>query len=292
MSSWVDQFAEYHGFSMPQWWQHGESLVTAVLESKNSVDKDFGNVDDFILNSEPSLGVLFHMCGRVYEHVAAAMVCFATSNGASAEILARVAMEASVNVRYILIQDRNSMFLAWLRSYLQEDERQVEKWVKEAEHSNAGDIEIHIDRIASRRKVKLLRSQFVKVLEHEFREYSTIDDSLKFAKNISDRFTAVGEQFAYRVAYARLSSQTHMDAEDTINYMVAKLSGNQRQMEQMGLETVAFSDYMIHLGSHFYLKMLKEFVTTFDLLESAQVIESSERQIVDQMSDIGDQWNW
>ena len=70
-------------------------------------DLQLAQAADNVVASEPTYGVILHMCDRTYEHVAAAITCIATANAATAEVTARVAIEASTNIRFIMESDRN-----------------------------------------------------------------------------------------------------------------------------------------------------------------------------------------
>jgi len=81
-----------------------------------------------VIETEPAFGVLCQLTERAYEHAAASVVCFLTKNAATAEVAARVAIESTVNIRFILSGDRNSLLLAWLRAYVDHDTKQIDLW--------------------------------------------------------------------------------------------------------------------------------------------------------------------
>jgi hypothetical protein len=113
-----------------------------------------------------TISFLEHLLDRAYEHVAASVVCFATKNGATAEVAARAAMEVSTNVRYILAGDSNARLLAWLRAFLEQDRKQINNWERAlSNHTGNGGSSGQIRR---RRLVLKQREEFVKSLEQQY----------------------------------------------------------------------------------------------------------------------------
>ena len=100
--------------------------------------------------TEPTIGFINHLLERAYGHVFAAIVCFATPNAATAEVAARVGMETSANIRYMLAGDRNSRFLDWLQAYIEQDRRQIKYWVRENSNRPKAEAEVHREGIETR----------------------------------------------------------------------------------------------------------------------------------------------
>jgi len=109
--------------------------------------------------------------------------------------------------------------------------------------------------------------------------------------NIADRFESIGESVSYRTTYARLSSQTHADAEDTINYIVFQCIGDEELSGQMGKETIAFSEYLIAYGIYFYLLAMKQLCEAFSL-QAAKALEDGIGEAVARMQEINAEWHW
>jgi hypothetical protein len=60
---------------------------------------------------------------------------------------------------------------------------------------------------------------------------------------------------------------------------------------QMALETLAFSEYLVHYGAVFYLKALLLYTAVFGD-STAEEIGEKIRVIVTQMEAIGTNWGW
>lgn len=289
MSDAASEFASHHGLSFEQWpW--GKTLLGSFLAGRDSLEQAMAHVSEQIVNGEPSFGLLNQLSERAAEHIGGAVSCFATKSAASAELAARAAIEVSVNVRFMLDGDRNSRVVAWIRDFVHNDEKQIVQWEKALTHLSEVEKQVCTPRIATRRTLLGVRKGWLESAEIEFAQFGQLNLKEPWP-NVAERFRAIGEEVAYRTAYARLSSQTHGDAEDTLNYIFFKLMGDEQLIVQMAEETVAFSQYLIGYSVYYYLIAMKHFCETFKLTEGGG-IESSLREVLRAMNEIGDSWNW
>jgi hypothetical protein len=150
----VKVFEQYHLITIPDVWDRGYTLVDSVLNARDESTSVLASASEEKLVAKPTIGIIEQLLDRAYEHVAASVVCFATKNGATAEIAARAAMEASTNVRYILAGDRNSRVLAWLRAFLVQDSKQINNWERALSNHSANEAEVHREGIQRRRRVR------------------------------------------------------------------------------------------------------------------------------------------
>jgi hypothetical protein len=200
-------------------------------------------------------------------------------------------MEASTNVRYILADNRNSRFLAWLRYFLAQDLKQINNWAQALSNYPDNETEVHWEGTQRRRLVWAQREKYVKRLEQEFENIGVNRGDEIWPNSITRRFEAIGESVSYRTAYARMSSQTHADAEDTISYFSFKALGDEQLLTQMSLETLAFSEYLVHYGAHFYLEALARYSVVF-ADSTAEKIRKESAFIITQVETIGNEWGW
>ncbi|MDQ3009980.1 MAG: DUF5677 domain-containing protein [Acidobacteriota bacterium] len=287
----VDYFEGHHAITIPSWWPQGRSLLLALLSAREAAKDALGSVPSSVLSTEPTFGLLLHLSDRVYEYVAASIVCFATANGATAEVAARVAIESSVNIRFILGGDRNSLALAWLRHYVIEDAKQINQWEKLLPSMSIEERKEHEPSINTRRRLNQIRSNFLTQSEKEFGALAAIDLTAEWPRSIAQRFAPIGEAAAYRTAYARLSSQTHADAEDTISYIMATCLGDNSLLERMAEETRAFSEFLLAYGAYFYLLALKKLCETYRTSIPAE-LDSGTQQMLSHMREISTTWQW
>jgi hypothetical protein len=138
--------------------------------------------------------------------------------------------------------------------------------------------------------VGALWEEVVKQLEEEFATIG-VNCSETWPGRIATRFEAIGESISYYTAYTRLSSRTHTDAEDTISLIYFKALGDEQLLMQMALETLAFSEYLVHYGAEFYLRALLLYTAVFGD-STAEEIGEDIGVIVTQMEAIGTEWGW
>ena len=276
--------------TMPPWWPRGRELLLALLSARAATKDTLASAPQSLPQTEPTLGLLCQLAERAYEHVAASLVCFATKNAATAEVAARVAIESSVNIRFILSGDRNSLALAWLRAYVTHDTKQIDLWEKQLDSVPLDEKKEYVPRISARRQVNRYRRDFLVQSEKEFRSFGPLELEARWP-SVADRFESIGEGIAYRTTYARLSSQTHADAEDTLNYIVFKCIGDDGLLLKMSKETVAFSEFLIAYGVYFYLLAMKTLCETFRL-PAPTALERSITRAVAHMEENRATWGW
>lgn len=286
----VKAFEEYHGVDIPEWWDRGRTLVRSVRGARDASRDALRSASEEKQITEPTIGFLDHLLDRAYEHVAASVVCFATGNIATAEVAARAAMETSANIRYILVGDRNSRFLTWLRAFIEEDKKQIRNWETALPTCSDDEAKLHREGIERRRSRLANNEELVKQLELEFLSAGFDPNGEKWPK-IAGRFEAIGELVSYRTAYARMSSQTHADAEDTISFILSKVHGDDQSMLRMASETMAFSEYLIHYSARFFVEALGQYDAVFAGTPSDKTISGIDAINV-QMAAIGESWGW
>jgi hypothetical protein len=188
---------------------------------------------------------LLNLLQRNFEHVDASIVAFVSGCGSSAEIIARAAVEFSVNIIYILAGDRGARLIAYFNHYLDGVDRQIERWRSEIDQLTPDQAKIHNLGIKQRRAANDVLRQWVSALGvHSMEPWPT---------QIEQRFRAIGASSDYRTFYARMSSEAHADAEETLRYFVAKVTANDSLLEAMALETVWTSRFYIYFAASFFL---------------------------------------
>jgi hypothetical protein len=278
--------------TIPDWWDRGRALIRSILKARDASTGVLTLATEEKLVAEPTIGVLDHLLDRAYKHVAASVVCFATKNSATAAIAARAAMQVSTNVRYILAGDRNSRFLAWLRDFLVHDLKQINSWERALSNYSDDEAEDHRERIHRRLLVRAQWEELVKRLEQEFESIGVDHSDEVWPSRIERRFEVIGELISYRTVYARMSSQTHANAEETISYFFSKALGDEQLLRQMSLETLAFSEYLVHYGAHFYLEALGRYDAVFGDSTAERNVGKECSSIFAQMEAIGNEWGW
>ena len=165
---------------------------------------------------DPAVALLLNMLDRNFEHAEASIVAFVSGCTASAEVVARAAVESSVNIIYILSGDRPSRLLAYFHHYLDGVDRQVKNWQRQAAGLHPDDASIHQAGIDQRLVANNdLRRFVVEAFEGVRKE--------PWPKSIEERFLQIDEGLSYRTFYARMSSEVHADAEETLRHFWGKI---------------------------------------------------------------------
>ena len=95
----------------------------------------------------------------------------------------------------------------------------------------------------------------------------------RWPKKIEDRFSECGLAIDYRTVYARMSSETHADAEETVRFLLGKLSGDPKILEQMALETTSFSRYLMYFAVLFFLQASLAYACSYKLSETQEFLK-------------------
>jgi hypothetical protein len=195
------------------WWAWGGGIYASF----NAVNSAYATLDDIQL-SDPTVGVLLTMLHHNFEHVEAAILAIVTGHGSSAEVVARASNEASITILYILAGDSMDRLRAHFDDYFSTVDGQVRKWEATIRDLPDSEQAIHLEFANRRRAANTLIRTRIAQMFGEPREH--------WPKKISDRFGEVGLALDYRTVYARMSSETHADAEETVRYIIGKLRRN------------------------------------------------------------------
>jgi hypothetical protein len=246
------------------------------------VNEAYARADDGVLN-DPAVGLLLNMLHRNFEHVEAAVVAFVTGCGASAEVVARAATESSINILYILAGERAPRLHAYFEHYLDEVDRQVEKWRGQIVDLPPQAAAIQVQGAEKREAAndglrQLIRSVMGSPME-------------RWPKSLEKRFSGLGHGLAYRTFYARMSSETHADAEETLRYFVGRLHNDPTLLEAMALETTWTTRLYIHYAVSLFLKASIAYVESYSLKAAqaylAKALADVDRELIDIGAHVG-----
>src|SRR5207237_411963 len=80
---------------------------------------------------------------RNFEHAEACVAAFVSGCGSAAEVVARAAVESSVNIIYILGGDRTARLFAYFNHYFEGVDRQVKQWQTAVSHLSSEEADAH-----------------------------------------------------------------------------------------------------------------------------------------------------
>lgn len=197
------------------------STIQVALECAAEANNLGYNYIAHIDNKTEKDGFIVHthlnLIGRIYEQIEGMLTCVATQSYTSAEALARVVQEASINLMYMAMKGDERTITAFMAKWHDEHIRKLNEWKKEIADREYSDqviplIDGRISAIGHYSKyIELAKSTF----SVEEKEYNDL-----WWNSLFKRFDALGKAGDYFTIYHRLSGSSHMTAEDTISHMM------------------------------------------------------------------------
>jgi len=206
------------------------------------LQSSFASANAALLN-DPTSGLLLNMLNRNFEAVDGAVLAFVTGCGPTSELSSRASIEFSASIAYILLGDRRRRLLSYFKDYIGQAQLQARKWREAIPNLPPAVHAEHDKGVALRQEGNDALAWVVERIRETFGIGA--QDSIEAWPKVAGRFEAIGSSDHYRTVYARLSSQTHSDAEETLRYFVGKISGNETLFNQMAIETVEFTRMML-----------------------------------------------
>jgi hypothetical protein len=272
----VREFAERHHM------QAGEHLAREVLPIRAVslanllINAGYASLGDDML-ADPAVGLLLNMIHRNFSLADGAILAFATECGEIAEVAARASVESSVNIAYIVLGEPADRIRAYFDHYFATVEKQVNSW-------NAGIGALSAAEANAHRKAVAQRKESNAVLRAAI-EGSSKPASERWPRTIEDRFKALGHAVAYRTIYARMSSEVHGDAEETLRYLVGKLA-NEAQFEAMALETVWTTRLYVHYAVSWFVRASIMYALRYGLADAVRHLDPEFRAVETEMVEI------
>lgn len=263
----LDDFIKNHYILLTGLVQREIPAIYWTLRARREINNSLSSrVKDLII--EPTWGLLLSMLDRVFEHVEGSIIAFVTGSPASAEVIARTVVESALNVMYIL-DDRINRLNQYFSYYINQERKELKKWSDLAIKMEKKEAHIHNLHIEQKRQVLDTIETFVNKSNEQigFKNASGV-----WPKTIAERFKLLGFETSYRTVYAAMSSQTHNDAEDLLNYFIFVSSGNKELLERGGIETVNFSRLLMYIGVHYYIEATHRYAKSFGLDEAIPIM--------------------
>lgn len=228
-----------------------ESAV--AIESCAKADKI---LNDYLGEYEPKdnnegfrIRSLLNLISRVYEHAQGMLVAISTGSPASAEALARVVLEGSINIMYLAERGDSATLIKFFQSWLNEHNRKLNEWKQKIlQGPNAEEISTMIE---ERRKVITILDEFVKKIETQcFIDISNPETD--WPKSLYKRFEILGRETDYYESYHRLSGASHITGEDTLMWLMFMQASPEHKIKA-GKEAWAYSTMMTRIASIFFV---------------------------------------
>ncbi|HEY3383762.1 MAG TPA: DUF5677 domain-containing protein [Vicinamibacterales bacterium] len=192
-----------------------------VRRCAEAVDRGYAALSEQTIVSDPAVGVLWHLLARCQEMAEGAIVTFAAASGAAAEVLSRAVVERALAIQFIIMSPR-ARLAAYLRHHVDDVDRQIAQWRTLASSLPDEERRVHVEACNYRAVANRTMRSLVDRLENELVGKNRRE---KWPSRIAERFEGLHDRVMYRTMYARLCSETHFDAEETLRYIVGKLEG-------------------------------------------------------------------
>ena len=224
--------------------------VGAIYEADQIATAYLGEIDPTDNSAGFRIHSLLNLLGRTFEHTQAMLVAVSTGSPASAEALARIVVEGSMNVMYLATLGDSGTLLRFFRSWLSEHNRKLTEWkLKIQGEAYANKVSAMIE---DRRGVIVAFEAYLTLVETQC-SIKTTAPSADWPKSLFKRFEAMGRETDYYESYHRLSGSSHINGEDTLSWLVAlDLPNEQRHL--LGLEAWAYSIMMTRIASRFFVE--------------------------------------
>ena len=197
------------------------------------------------------------MLHRNFEKVEAAVVAFVTGSGAAAEVVARASIELSINILYILAGDRAPRLIAYFVDYLDDVDKQVARWRKEQTGLPSHAAMIRSRGAERRSAANASLRAFVRSMMGNTRE--------RWPSKIVERFAGLGESMTYRTFYARMSSETHGDAEESLRYVFGRVHTDSKVMEALALGTAWTTRLYVYCATSLFIQVSIRYAESYSL---------------------------
>jgi hypothetical protein len=277
----IREFAERHHLTLTDVVRGEKVGITSISAALLLVNQGYARLDDGAL-SDPSVGLVLNLLHRNFEHAEAAILALVTGSGSSAEVVARASVESSVNILYILAGDPVARLRAYFDYYLESVDAQVLKWKAQLTELNENEAAIHQAALDRRVAANAHVRRVVDGVFGSARE--------RWAKNINERFKCIGESLGYRTFYARMSSEAHGDAEETLRYFIGRIS-DETVLEAMALETVWATRFYIYYAVSFFLRASLTYARNYALSKVESQLKSElaavQRELVEISEHVG-----
>lgn len=228
---------------------HVKVAVESIYEAYETGINFLGDIDNetnkegFVIHSQ------INLIGRIFEQAQGMLVCIATGCPTSAEALARVVVEGSINLMYMAVKGDATTLVAFFDSWLSEHQRKLNEWkLKIIGSENESNIAPMID--TRMRLVEGLVSylnRLVTACEIE-RANKTV-----WPKSLFERFKELRRETDYYESYHRLSGASHISGEDTLTWLITSQMPDEMK-QKVSLEAVSFSIMMSRMASKFFVE--------------------------------------
>jgi hypothetical protein len=179
------------------------------------------NKDSLIIHTH------LNLIARIFEQIEGMLTCIVTQSQASAETLARVVEEGSINLMYMAGYGDEKTIAAFMTMWRDGHINKLNSWKDEIKNKDYSEqVTWQIDERINEVNVY---SEYIELVKSDLSINNTNLETY-WSKSILERFRALDKTDEYYAIYHRLCGSSHLTAEDTILYLIAiKLPMKNRQ---------------------------------------------------------------
>lgn len=224
--------------------------INAIYESQDIGFNYLGNIDAQHEKEGIRIHSFLNLMSRIFEHAQAMLVAIATGSFTSAEALARIVVEGSINLMYLALHGDTGTLINYFQSWVNEHEKKLKEWKKKIEAKPyANEVGKMID---ARMDVVIGFKNYIDILKERC-EINSQSSSLPWPPILFQRFSTLNLETDYYESYHRLSGSSHITSEDTLLWLIS-LNLEPEQIQKMGVEARAYSVMMSRMASKFFVE--------------------------------------
>ncbi|QHG91412.1 hypothetical protein CVO_05995 [Sulfurimonas sp. CVO] len=236
------------------------------LEESNNVLNKLVDINIKKLEKNVPWSSMHDMYKRSYDHVCGVLTLFIVAQLQSSEALCRTAIESSVNLHYISLDNSMDKLIAYFKDYIETERKQNINWEKSINSSNypSKSKEFHRKKIAD-------KNEALDKYEEMLRESLSLanvnyDSNNTRWPNIFERFRDIDHEVSYRTIYMALCSQAHNDSEDILNSLMTRVIANVDGLEKANfIQQYHFSLYMVLTCVQFHIFASAMYIAKFEI---------------------------
>ncbi len=255
--------------------------VDAIYTANDIALSYLGDIDSKDNSAGFRIHALLNLLGRIFEHAQAMLVSLSTGSPASAEALARIVVEGSVNVMYLATLGDSGTLIQFFRTWLGEHGRKLTEWHQKIQGEERATKVLAM--IEERRQLVTALQDFVS--QHEIQcGVDASAPSTEWPKSLFKRFEALGREADYYTSYHRLSGASHITGEDTLTWLIS-LNMPDELRHRVGKEAWGYSIMMARISSRFFVDAVAACVISHgrsvndDLLDCKRALEKAVHEV-------------
>jgi hypothetical protein len=274
----IQEFIDTHNIKLPFYLKDdAEGLYTLIAIQQSISQGMTRRASELLEEGEPTWAITRSMLDRVYEHLGGGFISLFTGAWSSVEIICRAAIEAAINVLYVLESDTANRVSQYISHYFEEINKAIDKY-EDVKSKNNVESSMEINSATEARERLNSRKKYIEAV---FQNDGIPFDKAGWPKNVIERFKKAGREFEYREIYATLSSQIHNDADALIDYVIVKSLEEYFPglAAKAGIEMLFWLRCFIYRSAEFYSDAALLYTKRYKLVDTERLIEQYQREI-------------